>query len=206
MHQKLCMYFICIIICCFLEPIQMTPLESSAALFRLDLSRDQYNLLREITAKHNACILVSWTRIQEFHKETEPPGWTCQLDANDNAVFQIPMASVVHHQIRNILDDERVLARMLALFAANPLVIFVLIFKYGADGANQMVIYRFGGSIGNVFASVMAIIQLKAVSPTGETEVIWANPNVNSESSHVYLRLSYEKEYKGKNTKKLMKL
>ena len=135
------MYF-CIKQCCFLEPIQMTPVQSSAALFRLDLGRDQYNLLREILTEHKACILVPWYRIQEFHKTTEPEGWTCELDSNGNAVFQVPMASVIHHHIRSILDDEVILARMQAHFAADPLVKFVLIFKYGADGANEMVVYR----------------------------------------------------------------
>ena len=189
----------------FSEPIQMTPVQSSAALFRLDLGRDQYNLLREIMTEHKACILVPWYRIQEFHKTTEPEGWTCELDSNGNAVFQVPMASVIHHHIRSILENEVILARMQAHFAADPLVKFVLIFKYGADGANAMVVYRFGGSISNVFASVLAIVQLKAVSPSGATWVIYANPNVNSESSHVYLRVSYEKEYKGILQKTLRK-
>ena len=192
----------------------MSALESSAMHFRLDTSRDQYQLLREIMLDHNACVLTSWKDIQDVHKELLPPGSTCHLDSNGNAVWQIPMANVAHHHIRRILDDPRVLARMVSLKAACPEVIFTLIFKYGADGANGQAVYRFGGNIGNMFASVFSTVQLKAqlvmkdangttiMDANGEPKkkvwVIFANRNCNSESSHVYLRLSYEKEFKGK--------
>ena len=176
----------------------MSALESAAMHFRLDTSRDQYQLLRDISKDHNACIVTSWKDIQDVQKELMPPGWTCHLDANGNAVFQNPMANVAHHHIRRILDDPRLLARMVALKAACPEVIFNLIYKFGADGANGQSVYRFGGNIGNMFASVFATVQLKAVNPvTEQVWVIFANRNCNSESSHVYLRLSYEKETKG---------
>ena len=143
-----------------------------------------------------------------------PPGWTCHLDANGNAVFQIPMANVAHHHIRRILDDPKVLARMVALKATCPEVKFTLIFKFGADGANGQAVYRFVGNIGNMFASVFATVQLRASlvikdangDPVKDAKgkiktkvwVIFANRNCNSESSHVYLRCSYEIETKGK--------
>ena len=119
----------------------MSALESLATHFRLDTSRDQYQLLREIMVDHNACLLTSWKDIQEVCKDLLPPGSTCGLDANGNAVFTIPMANVAHHHIRRILDDPRLLARMVALKAACPEVIFTLIYKFGADGANGQSVY-----------------------------------------------------------------
>ena len=153
--------------------------------------------------EHNACIVTSWKDIQDVHKECMPEGWTCHLDDNGNAVFEVPMANVAHHHIRRILDDPNVLARMKALKEAFPEAIFVLIFKYGADGANGQSLYRFGANIGNMFASVFATVQLRAYIPNSKPRKVWvifANRNCNSESSHVYLRLSYEKEYKGKQS------
>ena len=191
----------------------MSALESLATHFRLDTSRDQYQLLREIMIDHNACLLTSWKVIQEVCKDLLPPGSTCGLDANGNAVFTIPMANVAHHHIRRILDDPKVVARMQALKEAVPEVKFTLIFKYGADGSNGQSLYRFGANIGNMFASVFATVQLRASvtikdahgrivedangDPITKVWVIFANRNCNSESSHVYLRISYEHELKG---------
>ena len=53
-----------------------------------------------------------------------------------------------------------------------------------------------------MFASIFASVQFRAekVNSDGSKQVwvVFANPNVNSEQSHVYLRISYEHELKGK--------
>ena len=176
----------------------MSALQTAATHFDLGLNRNQFQRLRNIMIRHQACIFVSWHDVQEVNKECTPPGHICELDENGNAYFQIPLAAVAHFHIRRILVDPYVI-RVMCQLATDSMVVYFLYYKVGADGSNGQRIYRFGGSISNVFTTQFCSIMIvaKKVS-TGQSWVIWANPSVNSESSHCYLRIAYEKEVRGK--------
>ena len=177
-------------------------LESSAVVFDLDLSRDQHQKLRNVSKRQKASFVRSWKDIQEVHKECEPPGYECGIDENGNAFFKVSIQNVCHHTIKRILEtiDAKTLIRI-EILCRDPFVEVCFIFKYGADGNNLQTVYRFGKSGSNLFASQFAPVQIRAVKrSTSQVCVIWANPKVNSEVSHSFLRLAYEKEYDGKNS------
>ena len=181
-------------------PTMLDPLETAAVVFELDLSREQHQKLRKVSKRQNASFVRSWKDIQTVHKECQPPGIVTGLDENGNAFFQVSIPNVVHHTIKRILEtiDAKTLIRI-EILCADPFVEVCFIYKYGADGASCQSVYKFGGSGSNIFASQFAPIQIKAVKrSTGQSQVIWANPKVNSEVSHSFLRIAYEKEYDGK--------
>ena len=176
----------------------MSPLETAATHFDLGLNRNQFQRLRNVMIRHQACIFTSWKDVQEVNKECTPRGHICELDEEGNAYFQIPTAAVAHFHIRRILEDPYVI-KVIASFATDPNVAFTFIFKVGADGSNGQRIYQFLGSISNVFTTQFCSIQIRAEKKsTGQFRVIWANPSVNSESAHCYLRIAFEKEVRGK--------
>ena len=175
----------------------LDPLESSAMVLGLDLSREQHQKLRNVSKHQNACFVRSWKDIQAVNKECEPPGIVTGLDENGNAFFQVSIQDVCHHTIKRILEtiDAKSLIRI-EILCRDPYVEVCFIFKYGADGSSCQSVYKFGGTGSNLFASQFAPIQIKAIKrSTGQSQVIWANPLVNSEVSHSFLRLAYEKEY-----------
>ena len=170
----------------------MTPWEALAKFFQNGWTVEEYIRTYDDAKERNAGIWPSYYQLRKIKVLTLPATF---MYMEDEVIC--PMQAYLDHQLHWLLDDP-FLMDLIRDYARDPLIQFILIVKFGADGSGGHAIYRWGTHCSSLFATSIALVQLQAIKGE-EKAVLWSNPFVNSPTGHSYLRLKFEKELKGKN-------
>ena len=113
--------------------IVMTPEECLATVLEMRLSQRAYKKLRKRQKQRHAKIFVSWQDVLKVKRKSEPKDID---DKTKVGVVQVPMKSVVNHQITKIMEKPYVRERINDLNKSGRQFKLVFYGKYGADGTN----------------------------------------------------------------------
>ena len=89
--------------------IVMTPEECLATVLEMRLSQRAYKKLRKRQKQRHAKIFVSWQDVLKVKRKSEPKDID---DKTKVGVVQVPMKSVVNHQITKIMEKPYVRERI----------------------------------------------------------------------------------------------
>lgn len=177
------------------KPIVLTPETALALLAACDLSRDDYQKIRNVAKNHNADIFPCYHKVLEAKKSCYPENISFT-----ETTAQQPLQDLLDHTSKRLINSEDVKKRIVDLLEPNLngyLVVDLCLYgKWGFDGATGQSVYkqRFNltdSSDKSLFSTMFVPLKLRERSSS-----MWTNPVPSSTRFCRPIQICYEKESK----------
>ncbi len=167
----------------------MSSIEGLAFFLEMNLSRENYQLLRNSAMARNCPIYPSYKLIVLAKIECLPRN----IQISPVCVW-VAIQDVLDHQIKRLVTQE-LRFKLQEILDARPTTRFICYVKFGADGSSGHALYRHQGSCDqkSMFVSQMTLVQLRAETDESSM-VVFSNRYANSPYGCIPLRYAFESE------------